>query len=545
MAVLIFLIVGFCFAVRAQHAPTSRRLYSQYARASAGATPSCYDFLIPNLLTAFYNTSNFTAYSTASFSATNGALLLAKVNVSYASSPTASSSVTWNGHTWFKIADTNYNTKASPTHNLSVWRTLATNDTAGTFTANFAATPAGCGIAIFQVLNADDSAALGSNAVKQVAQTAVDATTNPNISYSAPALAGTNMLVLFMGDNVNSSSGRTPNSSNQWQVISQLGYATPTSGGGVFFSTAALAGRAAVTNYASSRDAALVLVEVQPKLYFCGTNYADALVGITGTNVSGIVLTRQAATNTTSGKFETYDKFFSQNVQSDTATNWFFEAQSNPLLVPVRVGNYGSSNAILLTSQSTLSLALRATNNFTYAVHGRASPANNLILKTEGFVYLGVTNDNTGQELFDLDRSDGNVSGDFVVFQLDAGSFASGQSNRVNIESNPGGVTTHSTYIAVQTNATIYWQKQDNRLTGIPRLTVLDVRNGVKTLLGDVTSTQSHIGTGTGDTDISPEKFGNAESGTSTGKIIFETLQIDDSSGRFNTTYITNSAFGP
>lgn len=536
----------FFLCLSASAASKRGTLIAQQSSGAAAATPQCYDFLIPNLLTAFGNTSNFTSYTTASFSPTNGALLVVGV-IACSATPVPPTTCTWNSHTWIKISDTNFNVKALPTNNLSVWRTLCTNTTAGTFKADFGgATQSGCAIAVFQVLNADDSEQFGSNAVIQVQATAADATVNPNIAYNTPAKSGTNMLICFMGDAVNASTGRTPNSSNQWQVISQtLNYATPASGGGVFFSPAALAGRLAVTNYCTSRNSGTIMLEVQPKLYFCGTNVADALVDGAGTNVSGTTLTRIAMTNATKGKFETYDKFFSLNVQSDTATNWFFNSLNNALKIPVRVGNYGSSNVIIQTSNPSQGMALRSSNSFTYAVHGRASPANQLMLKTEGYIYLGVTNNNAGQVLFDLIRGDGNVSGDFVVFQLDSGAFASGLSNRVNIETNPGGATTHSTYIAVQTNATIYFMMQDNRLTGIPRLTVWDIRTNPWSLLGDVTSTQSHIGTGTGDTDISPLKFGNAESGTSSGDIIFWNLQVDDSTGRYNTNWVYSSTTGP
>jgi hypothetical protein len=516
---------------------------------TAGAN-ACFDYAIPNLIVSFANTTNFTQYSTASFRATNGAVLLAMVATSIAASPVAPTTMSWNSHTWIKIADTNYNTKAAPTHNLSVWRTLVNNNNADTLTAGFgAATQTGCGMAVFQILNADNTEAFGSNAVIQVAQTAYDATVNPSISYSTPAKCGTNMLVIFQGDNIAGTTGRTPNSSNQWQTISQTAYAAPNSGHGVYFSEAAIGGPVTATNYCTSRDSALVLIEVQPKALNCGTNFADALVDGAGTNVVGTVLTRFAITNGTKGKFEQYDLFFSKNVQGETATNWFFSTLVNPLKRATRVGNYGSSNVIIQTSNPSLGLSLRASNSFTYAVLGRASPANQVILNTRGFVYLGATNDsNLGQVLYDLVRSDGNVTGDFVVFQLDTGTFAGGQSNRVNIETNPGGATTHSAYIAVKTNSWFYWQLQDNRLTGLARLAIWDVRTDPWTLLGDVTSPQSHIGTfaeGARDTDISPLKFGNAESGVSTNNIVFENIEVDDSTGRFNTNWVYSASTGP
>jgi len=543
-----FILLLLC-AMSAMGASRRAQFLLSSVSSSAGAN-ACFDYAIPNLIVSFCNTTNFTQYSTASFRATNGALLLAMVNTTVAAAPLAPTTMSWNSHTWIKIADTNYNTKLVPTHNLSVWRTLVNNNNADTLTAAFGAvSQTGAGIAVFQILNADNTESFGSNAVIQVVQTAYDTTVNPSISYSTPGKSGTNMLVIFQGDNIAGNTGRTPNSSNQWQTVVQNSMSTPNTGHGVMFSESAIAGPIAATNYCTSRDSALILVEVQPKALNCGTNFADCLVDGAGTNVAGTVLTRFAITNGTKGKFEQYDFFKSLNVNAETATNWFFSTLVNPLKRATRVGNYGSSNAIIDVTNPSQGLSLRASNSFTYAVLGRASPANQVILNTRGFVYLGATNDsNLGQVLYDLVRSDGNVTGDFVVFQLDTGTFASGQSNRVNIETNPGGATTHSTYIAVKTNSWFYWQLQDNRLTGIARLAIWDVRTDPWTLLGDVTSPQSHIGTfaeGARDTDISPLKFGNAESGVSTNNIVFENIEVDDSTGRFNTNWIYSATTGP
>jgi len=500
-------------------------------------TASNYDFAIPQLLATAATTTGANTY-TVSLQATNGSLLLGffegTANSGNLADPT---NVLWQSHTWIKVTNINFNTIANPSNNVTLWRTICTNTSSATLTVGYPNAQTGNSMAIFQWMNADSSEAFGSNAIVQVVAQAQDTAVNPRVTYTAVGNAGTNGLIWFCADNQNSASGRTANSSNQWQLITQsLNYNTPATGGALFFSEVALASLTAATNYASSRNCGHILVEVKPNKIFGGTNYAASLMDFNVTNAAGTTINRVIETNGIYGQFEQFDLNFSQNVQGETLTNVFLRQTNFLKPMAVRVGQYKSSNVIVAANSASFAMGISNYNNFTYFVQGRASPGNNLILAFRAYLYNGATNNEAGANLYDMLRCDGNASGDAIAFQLDTSIFASGQSNRFNIESNPGPL--HSTYIAWQTNSWIYMEGIVNYLIGQCRATVwaADPANAAsRTFLGDVTVACSHIGTGTGDTDLSPAKGLQVEAGISAFENRIEHLELDDSTGRYTT----------
>jgi len=104
-----------------------------------------------------------------------------------------------------------------------------------------------------------------------------------------------------------------------------------------------------------------------------------------------------------------------------------------------------------------------------------------------GWVYLAVTNKASGQPLFDLVSMQGEATGQSVVAQLQSGPSGT---YVLEIESNPGGVTTHSSNINVNPRTWYWLSLKGDYNTGVGQCS-LYVYDTNFALVGSVTSTNS------------------------------------------------------
>lgn len=183
---------------------------------------------------------------------------------------------------------------------------------------------------------------------------------------------------------------------------------------------------------------------------------------------------------------------------------------TNNLLHPVLCN--GTTFPVDFANQS-----LRITNTSTFRYAQFETTITSRKVTASGYIYLAPTNNSTtGGGLYDLVSIKGLNTGGFAIMQLNAN--GSGSSYYLNIESDPGGITTHSTHITV-TPATWYWYSFKSDFTiGSNSLAIFDTSGN------QVGSTV--VSTNRSGEDIYPLRFGNAENGSSSGVNCFEHTMI-------------------
>jgi hypothetical protein len=128
-------------------------------------------------------TSNAAEYTTAAFTLSAYNLALCIAGTTDTVLPDEHSITSLHG-TWVQIANTNFNTIATPLYKLTVWRLMVTTGTvSSTLTNKFAGAATGSGLAVIQwsgVRSASSAAAVGS-----VAMNALNATVNPTVTLAA------------------------------------------------------------------------------------------------------------------------------------------------------------------------------------------------------------------------------------------------------------------------------------------------------------------------------------------------------------------------
>lgn len=484
-----------------------------------------YDHLIFTSLTHFANTSNFTSYATASYAPTNDAncILFASVNVSHATAPTAPTTCTGNGLTWTKIIDVAYNTTSTPTHHMSVWWAQGAGS-AGVFKADWGATTmTGCAIEVVQLENA----LLGAGAIVQAVTIASNNTANPRLAFTATTRAGTNAFLKFGGDSVNSAADSTPDTLNRFAEIAEDAYTTPASGAWAEYSLSCVPTINSATNTATARDWAMALIEVQPRVWSTETNCASIFIHGDFQTTVGTMLTPALMTTATYGDYNVYNPF-ERSSAVVTPTN-FLVGVSNTLSylrTPIKVGPVH-----FRSTSNSFSMAYSNINNFHEGNISLSTPPLNLVLSVGGWITFGPTNAGAANgALFDYFKMKGDTSGEFCVMQLQNGIGAS-NGYCINIESNPGGVTTHSSYMSIVTNGTYWCDLQGDFLQGKGALAFYS-NDVARTLVGIMTTTVSNS-KASGDTDVTPFYWGNGEIGISTGISYFQNMFIDFRTQRF------------
>jgi hypothetical protein len=139
-----------------------------------------------------------------------------------------------------------------------------------------------------------------------------------------------------------------------------------------------------------------------------------------------------------------------------------------------------------------------------------------------GWVTFGPPDAGAQGRLFDYWNIYGGRTGEFVVMQLDNGQGGAGYG--LTVETNPKGITTHSTYITLAPGATYWCVLHADYTTGIAQLSVYDT---ALTLVGNAVTPQS-----TGEV-IGYIRMGNGEIGTAAASSYMENLLLDYSNALY------------
>lgn len=193
-------------------------------------------------------------------------------------------------------------------------------------------------------------------------------------------------------------------------------------------------------------------------------------------------------------------------------TNDGWTASTTPMTgVTVAASQRNASDTI---SIGGVTYAIGSTSKSVAFDHAQASrtmqvfvAAGHRAMSVGGFLTFGPPNAGGASTLFDYWVISGD-SGGYVALQLNNGRGGAGYS--LNIESDPGGVTTHSAYLDITPGAAYWCTLLANFTTGVPKLSVFDASTGAQ-VGATITSTQK-----TGQ-DVLFLKLGNNEIGTAAG----------------------------
>jgi len=154
-------------------------------------------------------------------------------------------------------------------------------------------------------------------------------------------------------------------------------------------------------------------------------------------------------------------------------------------------------------------LALVNSNAATYATG--SIPSGHKTLTTAGFITLGAPAGDF--DIYDLITIGGASTGSYAIIQL-----FNGNPYSINIETNPGGVTTHSDSITVSQGSTLWYSFHPNYTTGIGTIQLFSGATLVATVSFSMANTAEDAGF---------LRIGNAESGNGTGTNYFENWIVD------------------
>lgn len=139
--------------------------------------------------------------------------------------------------------------------------------------------------------------------------------------------------------------------------------------------------------------------------------------------------------------------------------------------------------------------------------------------------------------LYDVVRMSNSLS-DAAIMQLD---IRTGQAGiAMNIETIPGGSTTHSAYITLVAGRAYWFNIHSNLVTGVPKLSIWDLTTGE--LVDSVTSTQETSGTAGVIGDV---ELGNSEAGTASGAFTYLQVYADYTTFAFPIPPPTTQISGP
>lgn len=221
------------------------------------------DLIFNNLVNATSASSASTYATAAVIPATNSLVLVAVSSTKATAADTPSGVTNAGGIVFVQLTNTVFGT--SSTNKLSVWYQQIANPTSGAITANFPASQTSCNIQVVELQGADTSIAGGAGALVQwTTNGAAAASANPFMTFSAPSAVGTNGLIAFVADNVNSTSGDVKVYTN-WFPYTRAAHANPLQAIETLFQMNAL-NKTSLTNTATSRAWGMILVEVKPSL---------------------------------------------------------------------------------------------------------------------------------------------------------------------------------------------------------------------------------------------------------------------------------------
>jgi hypothetical protein len=167
------------------------------------------------------------------------------------------------------------------------------------------------------------------------------------------------------------------------------------------------------------------------------------------------------------------------------------------------------------TNATFRSIAIDHTHNFIFIDRSLSSRSIRL-LSVAGWITVGVPDEGVSSELYDYWGIYGEITGEYVVMQLDSG--RGGVGYGINIETNPGGVTTHSAYITLTPGSTYWCALQADFTGGTARLNIYSTSGN---LVGSVTLSQT-----TGE-NIEKLRIGQIEAGTAIGTSYMKCVMLD------------------
>lgn len=243
-----------------------------------------------------------------------------------------------------------------------------------------------------------------------------------------------------------------------------------------------------------------------PKIAATSSITADLIIDAAG-QTNGSTLTTTILVNSSHSSYSTSGNW---SLTPSTPTGFTIQAPATALHSSFLVN--GTTYPAGSTTSHTLQLV--NSNSFTYATLNM--PSGKRICSVAGFVTLGAPID--GFQLYDLIRFSGIATGQFVVMQLNNGNGSSPRFD-INIETNPGGVTTHSSYTRLTQGAKYWFTLKCNYTSGTASLTMYETSGWTQVV--NLTTTQT-----TGE-DIVDLRIGNGENGSGTGNNVFEWIVVD------------------
>lgn len=156
------------------------------------------------------------------------------------------------------------------------------------------------------------------------------------------------------------------------------------------------------------------------------------------------------------------------------------------------------------------------TQSFTWVY--TAIPSSHRVLTVAGWITLGPAKVVAGSaHPYDLVSLKGAITGGYAILQLNNGA-GPGNTYAVALETDPGAVTTHSSWITVVAGNTYWFVIQANYTTGLASLAMY---NPSFVQVGTTVTASQRTGE-----DAQIIRFGNAEVGTSVGTTWFENVVI-------------------
>lgn len=173
------------------------------------------------------STSNVATYASATFTpVANRLYLLAVLHTDTAPEATIPTVATTTGLNFVFVGTSAFNTIASNTHRLSLFRAMkASGLSAGTYTVTLADAGTGCAALLAEVTGVDTSGTDGANAITAFGSTSADASANPTATPNVAGRPIDGMFACF-----GSSIQTAPTAGTGFTALSNPDYATPSAG---------------------------------------------------------------------------------------------------------------------------------------------------------------------------------------------------------------------------------------------------------------------------------------------------------------------------
>lgn len=156
---------------------------------------------------------------------TSGRLYLLFVSNPKATTPDEAT-CTGTSQTWTKVDGLTFNTIASPTQRITVYRFLAASTFSATTTITFGATQLAISSHLYEITGVNTTGTNGSGAIVQVVTNSSDATANPSVTMAAIS-SGFNAVIAYFANDINPMGGTVEAG---WTEDFDNGYASPDRG---------------------------------------------------------------------------------------------------------------------------------------------------------------------------------------------------------------------------------------------------------------------------------------------------------------------------